>query len=170
METPQPEQTPQPQQEQTPSNESAMHSPAGEPKKSRSKTVLIVLIILATIVVLGIAGWLVYSRSVNKSKNTTAQTQVEPNIQTAEVSITAAGFNPSTVKIKKGDQVMWKNTDSKPHRIFAEPYPTKSSLPDLDSESLAPQSSYGFIFEQTGTFKYTDYNNPTKYLGTVIVE
>ena len=170
METPQPEQTPQPNQEQTPSTDPAIHSPAGEPKKSRSKTAPIVLIILATIVVFGIVGWLVYSRSVNKSKDTASQSQAEPNIQTAEVSVTSAGFSPSTVKIKKGDQVMWKNTDSKPHRVFAEPYPTKSSLPDLDSGSLAPGTSYGFIFEQTGTFKYTDYNNPTKFLGTIIVE
>lgn len=139
------------------------------PKKPRNKAIWI---IVAVIIVLGLVagGWLIYSRVFNQKKPAIQQATVQPDIQTAEVSITATGFNPATVKIKKGDQVMWKNTDTKVHRIFAEPYPTKSSLPDLDSEALQPGSSYGFIFEQAGTYKYTDYNNPTKFLGTVVVE
>ena len=144
--------------------------PKEESRKPKSKLWIIVIVILV-LAIAGVGGWLVYNQSKNSKKTTTQQqVQAGPNFQTAEVNITTTGFNPSTIKIKKGDQVMWKNTDSKPHRIFAEPYPTKTSLPELDSEALQPNTSYGFIFEQTGTYKYTDYNNPTKFLGVVIVE
>ena len=164
----------QDQEQETNSSETAMNAadqkPQQVPKKSKPK-VWIIALILVVVVAAGVGGWLVYTQSRNNKKVTTQQqADVGSNFQTAEVSITATGFNPATIKIKKGDQVMWKNTDSNPHRVFAEPYPTKSSLPDLDSGSLAPGTSYGFIFEQTGTFKYTDYNNPTKFLGTIIVE
>lgn len=149
-------------QEEMPTNEQT-------PKKSQNK-LLWIIIAVVVVAALAVGGWFAYSRLYKKNNSANQQTAVQPNIQTAEVSITATGFNPATVKIKKGDQVMWKNTDTKLHRIFAEPYPTKSSLPDLDSEALQPGSSYGFIFEQAGTYKYTDYNNPTKFLGTVVVE
>lgn len=143
--------------------------PQNPPKKSGNKVVWIVALVIL-LVVLAVGAWFIYRMTQSSPKTITQQPQEQSSIQTAEVNITANGFSPATINIKKGDQVMWKNTDSKLHRIFAEPYPTKSSLPDLDSEALQPNTSYGFIFEQAGTYKYTDYYNPTKFLGVVVVE
>lgn len=155
-----------PENKAAPADAPAVDQP---PKKPRNKAIWI---IITVIIVLGLVagGWLIYTRVFNQKKPAVQQAEVQPDIQTAEVSITATGFNPATITIKKGDQVMWKNTDTKAHRIFAEPYPTKISLPDLDSEALQPGASYGFIFEQAGTYKYTDYYNPTKFLGTIVVQ
>lgn len=143
--------------------------PQNPPKKSVNKVVWIVALVIL-LAVLAVGAWFIYRITQSRPKTITQQPQEQSSIQTAEVNITANGFSPATINIKKGDQVMWKNTDSKLHRIFAEPYPTKSSLPDLDSEALQPNTSYGFIFEQAGTYKYTDYYNPTKFLGVVVVE
>jgi plastocyanin len=104
---------------------------------------------------------------------TTPAAEQAPTINDTVVEITATGLNPSTVKIPAGSQVTWKNTDAKERRISADPYPSRSSLPELDSQDpLAQGDSFSFIFEDKGTYTYHDYLNPTDkaFQGTVIVE
>jgi plastocyanin len=156
----------QPSQQTNPDNLNAA-SLTTDKKPSNKAAWIIAVVIL--IIILAVGGWFIYVMLKNKNKPI-QQPQGQSSIQTAEVNITANGFSPATITIKKGDQVVWKNADSKQHRIFAEPYPTKTSLPDLDSDALQPNTSYGFIFENSGTYKYTDYYNPTKFLGVVVVE
>jgi len=104
------------------------------------------------------------------TENVKKETKVSRIAGQARVSITKAGFTPSTIQIEKGVQVTWTNNDSSPHRVASDPYPTHTSLPALDSEILAPKESFSFIFEKMGTFTYHDHLKPLKIRGTVIVK
>jgi hypothetical protein len=54
--------------------------------------------------------------------------------------------------------------------VASDPYPSNDKLPGLNSQSsLAPNSSFTYIFEQSGTFTYHDAQNPLKVLGTIQV-
>lgn len=90
---------------------------------------------------------------------------------TATVEITAEGFIPETVKIKKGETITWINKDTQPHQTASDPHPTNDGLEELNSEEpLAEGESYTATFEEAGTFTYHDELNPTGIKATVVVE
>lgn len=89
----------------------------------------------------------------------------------ATVEITATGFVPQTIKVKKGQGVMWINQDTASHQIASDPYPMNDILPTLNSaEPLAGGESYSAVFEESGTFTYHDNLDPIGYQAIVIVE
>lgn len=149
-------------------------APQPKPAKSGKKSLLILLLVLVLLVAAG-AAYYFFLKPEKKETSTETPGTVEqaPVINDTVVEITATGLNPSTVKIPAGSQVTWKNSDAKERRISADPYPSRSSLPELDSQDpLAQGDSFSFIFEDKGTYTYHDYLNPTDkaFQGTVIVE
>jgi plastocyanin len=87
------------------------------------------------------------------------------------VSITPQGFEPQTIKIKKGQSLTWVNQDDKPHHVVADPFPSGDSLKSLNSiEPLTRDDSYTAVFEKMGTFTYHDQLDPVGFKATVIVE
>lgn len=84
--------------------------------------------------------------------------------------ISGEGFEPATVNIKRCQQVYWTNTDSKPHEVAADPYPTSSTYPEFVGPALTQNDSFSFIFEKSGEYTYHDKLNPLKLKGTVIVK
>lgn len=82
------------------------------------------------------------------------------------VLISEDGFEPSTLTIQKGTAVIWRNDDTESHRVAANPFPTHSDLPELDSgNNIPPGGDYSFTFDKSGTFNYHDelapHNNAT---------
>lgn len=89
----------------------------------------------------------------------------------ASVEITADGFVPQTIRVKKGDTITWTNKDTQPHQTASDPYPANDGQVVLNSqEALAEGESYTATFENIGTFTYHDELNPTGFKATVIVE
>jgi plastocyanin len=83
------------------------------------------------------------------------------------VDITATGYTPSTIKVKRGQLITWKNTEALPHRLMADP----DKLPAFETmELLNKGDSYTYIFDKQGSFKYYDPDNPKVFVGTVVVE
>ena len=78
----------------------------------------------------------------------------------ARITVDEGGFTPATVQVAVGSDVVWTNTDSKAHEVAANPYPSKSSLPGLDSGQLTADQSYHFTFRKPGTYNYHDQLNP----------
>lgn len=92
-------------------------------------------------------------------------------VPTAQITITAQGFVPQTILVKKGSTLNWTNRDNKPRQIASDPHPTHSLLPLLGrGKILSAGSSYTFTFEKVGTFTYHDEENPLKLKGVVIVK
>ncbi len=93
----------------------------------------------------------------------------EPN-RIVEVIIREGIFEPATAKIKIGDAVSWRSKDEDdPHRIAANPHPTRESLPDLYSDDLTIENAYTYTFNKPGTYHYHDFLHP-EINGTIIVE
>jgi len=151
---------------QIPEQQPAM-SPVSNGRKQKGNILMLVALALALIIV----GVFLLNKSDEKKPTTNINnTTLAAIAQAAEVNITADGFSPATVKVKKGASVNWTNQDDATHQIAADPHPTHSSLPGLLGDPLNKGESYSYIFEKSGTYTYHDETNPTKFIGTVIVE
>lgn len=122
------------------------------------------------IVVAGLVAYLVFNKGGSNPNSNQSTTNQVIGLSSGQVVITKDGFSPITIQIKKGDSVTWTNKDSSIHQVAADPYPSHSSLPPLDSGPLNANDSYNFPFEKSGTYTYHDEINPLKLKGTVIVK
>ncbi len=71
------------------------------------------------------------------------------------------GFSPSTLTIKVGTTVIWKNMSSAPHTITSDDGQT------FDSGTVSAGSTYRFTFTAAGTFPY--HCNIHPYMRSTIV-
>lgn len=133
-----------------------------EPEHNNKKTIIGLIAVLVLILV----GSFIYFKPLSNT-----QAISEPaNIQTAEVSITRTGFVPSTVSVKAGQAVVWTNSDSSPHVVASDPYPSDNKLRTLNSlTNISPNDTYSFVFNTRGTYTYHDDRNPYTINGTVVV-
>jgi plastocyanin len=94
--------------------------------------------------------------------------RVDADAPVTTVVINENGFTPTTIKIKRGQELAWVNQDaSRAHEVTAD----QEDAPGLDSTGpLAEGDTYIYEFEEAGTINYYDPLNPAQYKGTVIVE
>jgi plastocyanin len=71
------------------------------------------------------------------------------------------GFNPSTLTIKVGTTVIWKNVSSAPHTVTSDDGQT------FDSGNIAVGGTFRFMFKNAGTFSY--HCNIHPYMRATIV-
>jgi plastocyanin len=86
----------------------------------------------------------------------------------AIIQISSTGFTPSTLTVKQGTTIVWKNNDTAPHIVASNPYPADNSVPTLHSQSIPPSGSYAFTPTTTGTISYHDDLAPT-HNGVIVV-
>ncbi len=136
------------------------------------------LLILATLGMLGVLGYLYIQIPDTDKPEIIRQIQKKVNISplagaaepTAEIAITKEGFVPQTVSVVAGQQVTFVNKNNAAHRIAPYPKSAFNNLPAFDSEDLQPTDSFTYSFEKIGTFTIADSLNPYKYKVTVIVQ
>lgn len=94
------------------------------------------------------------------------------------VEITAAGFNPKTLTINTGEEVVFVNKESKSHWPASAVHPTHKVYPEsggcigskFDScRDLKQGETFRFTFNNEGAWKYHDHLNPG-LTGTIIVQ
>lgn len=86
------------------------------------------------------------------------------------ISMTAEGFEPSTITVSTGTKVTFVNNDSVKRWPASAFHPTHLELPEFDSlEGIALGASYSFTFTETGTWKFHDHLIPSLF-GSVVVE
>ena len=78
------------------------------------------------------------------------------------VTIDGFAFKPSTIVVKQGDTVEWKNTDPVPHTATAKDA-------GLDSGAIAAGGSYRFVAKKKGRFAYDCTFHPIMK-GELVVE
>jgi len=89
---------------------------------------------------------------------------------TAEIQITASGFNPTDITVKAGTVVKFINMDTVPHWPASNPHPTHTDLPGFDAlKGLANDESYSFTFTQVGKWGFHDHLNPIDNRGSITV-
>lgn len=146
---------------------SNLHQTEGVPvintRPQRRKSVGRWLTLAVAVLLVGAASIFV---AIQKSGSDSVQAEAN-----ATVRVSAEGFSPQTIRIKKGESITWLNGDSAAHHIVADPFPGGESLPGLNSDGpLAQDESYTRAFEEAGTFTYHDQLNPSSFRGTIIVE
>jgi plastocyanin len=77
----------------------------------------------------------------------TPPTPTQP-AKTYEVTIQGFAFSPFSLKINKGDTIVWTNKDSAPHTV------TSDTGNELASATLATDQNYSHTFNQAGIFNY----------------
>jgi plastocyanin/LysM repeat protein len=94
-----------------------------------------------------------------------------PQAGQALVSIQNFAFNPSTITVRVGQQVVWVNNDSVPHTTTSGSCPggTCTPAPGWDSGTLNPGQSFAFTFTTAGTFTYFCRIHGAAMQGTVVV-
>lgn len=162
-------QQPTPDDESFSGPEPVVMSPSpATPGKSRKSSVAISGLVIAAVLVLAVA----FAVSRQSGGNQTGTASIGGAVTSvAQVNITDSGFNPATIRIQKGQTVIWINQGSGPHQPATDPYPSENAVPGfVDDVALAKGETYGFKFNQTGTFTYHDHLNPLQLKGTVIVQ
>lgn len=118
----------------------------------------LIIIGLLSLVVLT-AGALIYTQTVGQAPSGN-------QLVNSQVTITADGFDPATITVKKGQGLTWVNQDNATHQLKAD---TPDNSPLKDEEVFGEGDEYSVIFEETGTFPYYDSQKPSLQ-GTVVVE
>ena len=80
-------------------------------------------------------------------------------------------FNPGTITVRVGQQVVWVNNDSAPHTSTSGSCSggTCTPAPGWDSGTLNPGQSFAFTFTTAGTFTYFCRIHGASMQGTVVV-
>ena len=87
-----------------------------------------------------------------------------------EVDFDGSNFSPSTLTIKAGDTVVFKNKGNSDFWPASNPHPTHTDYPGFDALGpVAPGQFYQFQFNKVGTWGYHDHLNPSAR-GTIIVQ
>lgn len=104
---------------------------------------------------------------VTEPPKTISETADLPTV--AKVTVTSKGFEPQTTSIIVGSAVEFTNADVAPRWVESDPFPTATSLPELNAKAAtAPGESFVTILNKVGTYTYHDKLNPT-VTGTITV-
>jgi len=132
-----------------------------QPAVSHSNFAAKLLAVLLVLLIITI-GYILFRPAAKTTTGPAAAT-----IAPAAVSITAGGFTPATVSVRKGQAVTWTNTDANPHGIASS---GSGSSSFKSPQNLSQNDTYSFIFSTAGTYTYHDSLNPTTLSGTVVVK
>lgn len=135
-------------------------------------------------VIVGIIALLILSVAVlwkaNQTRNRQENVSITPNQNVSSpsgesstlsvVTFTNGGFSPSSLTVKQGTAVTFKNSSSNPFRPASDPHPIHTAYREFDArQSIAAGQSYTFTFGKVGSWGYHDHLNPTR-VGTMVVE
>lgn len=94
----------------------------------------------------------------------------ESDVMVYEVSFDGKKFSPSTVTVKAGDIVQFKNKSTENFRPASDPHPAHTNYPGFDAQQqLAPGKTFEFKFLKLGSWGYHDHLHPS-ITGTVVVK
>jgi plastocyanin len=145
----------------------------GTEMNQKPKRPTMMMLVIAGLVLIGVilAVAVLANNSSKKPALTPTVTNTVAAVPAGKVTVTASGFSPAIIKVKKGQAVTWTNQDSQPHQIATDPYPLENGLAGfVEDGPLLKGDSYAFSFNKTGTFTYHDHLNPLVLKGTVIVQ
>ncbi len=131
-------------------------------KSLNAKGLLIIVIIL-----LAVAAAVYYF--LNQKNESTNQSDIREIPTTYEVSLTDSGFEPSELKTKVGEIVIWTNNTNEDATVNSDDHPTHKLFPILNNGIFTPGTSVQVRFEQPGSYNYHDHLHPER-TGTITVE
>lgn len=94
------------------------------------------------------------------------------------ITATDSGYSPSTITIKAGDTVIFKNGSSQPVWTASAVHPTHRAYPTTGGclgstfdacRGIPPGQSWSFKFDIAGSWKYHNHLNPSE-TGTIVIQ
>lgn len=104
----------------------------------------------------------------NQTASPTQAEQTEQPKQSA-VTVTSSGFDPATITVAPGTQVVWTNTSGVDVTVSSDAHPTHLLFPFLNLGNFSDGSSVSVVFEKAGTYTYHNHLNPSQK-GTILVQ
>ena len=105
-------------------------------------------------------------------------TSQAPVVKENSVTYMGSGFSPSTLKVKKGETVTFKNQSSRAMWTSSSMHPSHRDYPTTGGclgstfdacKGIQPNENWSFKFDIVGTWKYHNHVNPSD-TGTIVVE
>lgn len=92
------------------------------------------------------------------------------DVQVFEIVYNGDSFSPSTLFIKNGDIIIFKNESKGDFWPASNPHPLHTDYPEFDPKKpVAAGKTYEFKFTKAGTWKFHDHlNSPAR--GTIVVK
>ncbi len=91
------------------------------------------------------------------------------DVQVTEIDFNGKSFSPSTVTIKLGDIVIFRNKSQQNFWPASSVHPVHTDYPEFDTKAaIAPGKSFDFKFTKLGTWKFHDHLNPSS-TGSIVV-
>ncbi len=137
--------------------------------------------IIILVVIIGGAVWFLSKSSKTTQAPSQTVAQVSPTVsptspsgivQTAQektVTVTANGFDPTTITIKAGEKVTWTNKSGGGVSINSAEHPTHLVYPPLNLGQVKDGASVSLTFDKPGSYKYHNHLAPSQ-AGTVVVQ
>jgi plastocyanin len=91
-----------------------------------------------------------------------------PSVSDNTIMINKSGFYPASMTVKSGSTVRWLNADSTKNPALYNPTHRITVVNVADGQLISPGQSWSWIFDQPGTYPYSDMLHPD-LSGTVIV-
>lgn len=107
----------------------------------------------------------------NSSTSTNGSTVSDVLTGQVLVNYTTSGYNPSTLKVKKGTTVTFVNKSGSQMWPASAPHPTHTDYPELDpKKAVANDQTWAFTFDKVGTWKFHDHLFPSRFGSVTVVE
>ena len=143
--------------------------------KSNTRTGLVIGI--AAIVVILVAGLIIWQKPAASPSNPDASTNKEQTTNTTDDNETVAatitygdaGFSPSVYKVKTNDSVRVANNSSRDLEFSSDDHPVHTDEPELNMKKLAPGESGTFTVTKTGTWGFHNHLDD-RHTGSLEVE
>lgn len=91
------------------------------------------------------------------------------SIQT--VAMKAGVFEPKTLTVQKGTNIVFKNEDTQDRWPASAIHPTHGIYPEFDPrQSIKPGGEWSFVFDKVGNWKYHDHLSPAIFGEIKVVE
>ncbi len=92
------------------------------------------------------------------------------DVQVFEVVYDGVAFSPSTVSVKNGDIIIFKNNSKVDFWPASNPHPLHTDYPEFDPKKpVGAGKTFEFKFIKVGTWKFHDHLNPA-VRGVVVVK
>ncbi len=98
----------------------------------------------------------------------------DPGIDGSDVAVHSivydgTKFIPTSITIKQGDIIIFKNASSKGFWPATDPHPSHTNYPGFDADhAVAPGDTFEFKFTKLGNWGYHDHLNPSTD-GSIVV-
>jgi len=89
--------------------------------------------------------------------------------RTVYVTMKGLAFAPTTIRMRVGDRVVWRNRDNVGHNVTTQEDPAGANLVGLASPTIKPGGAYAYVAHYAGDALYVCTIHPTTMKAHIVV-